>query len=421
MKKFYFFNLGCASEATEFKLLLSLANGVETKDFMQADVIIANFCGLSTEAFENIPEKMVFLRNLKKNFKNVEIYVGGCATSVVDLKKRYPFVNGVFGRKRMVEDLKDFLGYNTEGAEEKIISYKNIVQIQSGCMRSCGFCKQAYMDMSLKSRPINFVIEDVKDAINNGHPDVVLFAENSTEYGIDLPGHVGLLGLLEEVVKIEGLKSIDLTGLCVDELALKCNRKLLSFISENDIITTVQLEIQSLIPEVRKAMNLTSSVDEVLEILRKMRNKYILSCIIIGYPGETEDGFSKQMELIKEHNIHYAQINPYDNTPMVYAYNLKQIPKNVVSKRILTMQRVITELREKEVRDLVSTTKQHPVDCMYTSQNKWLVTQHNAFVELGEEVNGKPGDIVKTRILGAKCLIDDTSNNQLLILRGKKV
>ena len=95
-------------------------------------------------------------------------------------------------------------------------------------------------------------------------------------------------------------------------------------------IHQLQIEIQSLIPEVRKNMRLSSSVEEVLKILKLLEKKYIITNIMLGYPGETDSGFDKQLKLIEEHGLYYAQVNTYDDTPCVPAHNLEQIPKDIL-------------------------------------------------------------------------------------------
>ena len=109
--KIYFSNTGCILESEDFFRFLRLTGGEETKNFDEADVIIAHFCAMSTESFENIPPHMAIFQGLKKYGSPApKLYIGGCATEVVDLKKRYPFVDGVFRRRKMVEDLSKYFG-----------------------------------------------------------------------------------------------------------------------------------------------------------------------------------------------------------------------------------------------------------------------------------------------------------------------
>lgn len=418
--KIYFSNSGCSAENVDFNRLLVATGAEQASNPFEADVIIAHFCGISTDAFKTIPEPMVIFETIKKESPETKVYVGGCASSVVDFKKMYPFVDGTFRRGHIIEDLASQLGYNLERLNDIPASFYGVVRIQSGCMRNCGFCKKAYMDMTLSSRPINLVIKDIEESIAKGYPEIVLMAENSTEYGFDLPGNVGLLDLLKEVVKIKGIKAIRVTALCIDEFAMPQNKELLQFIKVCNLIYQVQLEIQSLIPEERKAMKLTSSVEDVLRILHELESKQIMTNIMVGYPEETEEGFNQQLELIRNNNLYYVQFNKYDDTPMVYGHSLKQIDPAVVSKRLIMLASIIKELRAKRVRELIEVTKNKPVSCVFTSESRWAILGETAVVNLGK-INASPGDIIKARITGSENLFNMEDPNQSLCLKGVRV
>lgn len=420
MLKFYFSNSGCSAENLDFRRLLALTGAEEIKNPFEADVIIANFCGISTDAFKMIPEHMAIFEEIKNFLPQTRIYVGGCAEGIVDLRTRYPFIDGTFRRRRMVEDLATYFDYNAEKSKDMVVSFYNCVRIQSGCIRHCGFCKKAYMDMPLNSRPIKLILKDISEAIANGHPDIILLSENSTEYGLDLDGNVHLIDLLKCIIQVKGLKSIYLTGLCIDELSQNQNNELLQFIKECDFIHEIQAEIQSLIPDVRKAMRLTSSVEDVLRVLDELKGKHIITNIMVGYPGETDSGFDEQLKLIEDNNIYYIQFNKYDNTPLVYAHSLEQIPELVVSQRMLKLANLIKKLRTKKARELIEASKTNAVSCIFTTEKKWAIIGESAFVNLGK-INAVTGDIVKARINGIENLFNIQNPNQTFELRGTVV
>lgn len=418
--KLYFINSGCSSENLDFKRLLAIANAEQSSSPFEADVIIAHLCAISTDAFKEIPKYMSILKEIKKNFPETKIYVGGCASEIVDLKKRYHFVNGIFRRHHMIEDLAEQFGYNPESKSYIPENFCGAVRIQSGCMRNCGFCKKAYMNMEVKSSTIECVIADIKDAITDGYSDIMLLAENSTEYGIDFSSGERLIDLLKGVIQIQGLKALRISGLCIDELVMPKNRELLEFIRDCDRIYQVQLEIQSLIPEVRKAMNLTSSVEDVLSLLNELKNKCIITNIMVGYPEETEEGFNKQLELIKTNNLYYVQVNRYDDTPMVYGHSLKQINSETVSKRLTRFASVIREMREKKAKELIERTKNEAVNCLLTSEGRWIILGEMAHVNMKKKENCH-GDIVKVKITEIESVFNMHDPYQSLYLKGVRV
>lgn len=413
--KIYFLNTGCSLETEAFIRVLRLARAEETHDITKADIIIAHFCGLSTESFQTIPPHMAVLEGVKQFNPKVKIYVGGCASGVVDLKKRYPFVDGVFLRSTMIRDLAPYLAYNPESDEDEPTNIYNAVTIQRGCLRSCGFCKKAYMNMELKSKPIEKVIRDVKHAVSKGYHDIILLAENATEYGLDLPEEVRLIDLLKEVVRIDGVEALSVTALCIDELAL--NQELVDYIKNCKKIHKVQLEIQSLIPDVRKNMRLTSTVEDVLRILKEFSNKYIITNIMCGYPGETDGNFKNQLELIEKENLYYLQVNIYDNTPLVYGHSLKQIPKDVVAKRLPMLIEVLSKIRRQKAIKLAS--EESPTECIYTTVGKFELVGHSAVVDIGNAKKCIPGQTFLVKINGIKKVFDMYDRDQTMILGGK--
>lgn len=419
--KLYFSNSGCSAERLDFNRILTATKAEESINPFGADVIIAHLCAISTDAFKTIPEQMSIFQGIKKNIPETKIFVGGCAEGLIDLKKRYPFIDGTFRRRKMVEDLAEYLSYNVEGVKEEPTNYYNAIHIQSGCMRNCGFCKKAYLDMPLTSRPINLVVNDIKKAVSEGHTDIMLLAENSTEYGIDLSENVRLIDLLKTVVEIEGVKAVRLTGLCIDELAMSQNDELLQFIKNCDKIFMVQTEIQSLIPEVRKNMRLTSSVEDVLRVLKELSGKHIITNVMVGYPGETTDGFENQLKLIEEENLYFIEFNKYDNTPLVYANSLEQVNPNLVSQRLIKLAETIKRLRRRKVKELVKATNQEPISCVYTTEKRLMVLGESALVSVGRDVNVSIGDIVKVKITGVENFFDMNDPSQYLCLEGVRV
>ena len=227
--------------------------------------------------------------------------------------------------------------------------------------------------------------------------------------------------MLKTVVEIEGVKAIRITGLCIDELAMPQNDELLQFIKNCDKIFMVQTEIQSLIPEVRNNMRLTSSVEDVLRVLKELSRKHIITNVMVGYPGETTEGFEKQLKLIEEENLYFIEFNKYDDTPLVYANSLEQIKPALVSQRLIKLAETIKRLRTRKVKELVKATNQEPISCIYTTEKRLMVLGESAIVSVGKDVKASVGDIIKVKITGVEKLFDMNDPSQYLCLEGVRV
>lgn len=390
-KTICFSNTGCSAEEEDFIRLVRILGAERTQNIFKADCIVQHFCGMSAENYEVIPKCMYILEQIKEERPEVKLFIGGCASEVLDFKKRYPFVDGVFARRRMVEDISQYLGVDYKYDNAPICN-QNAVRIQSGCLRQCGFCKKHYMNMPIISKPLEKVMKDAGEVLKNGYTDITLLAENSTEYGIDLGYR--LIDLLREFEKETRIKRIYLTGLCIDELAIM--PELVDYIANNSKIVSVQVEIQSLIPVVRKNMKLTSTREEVLEILQRFSEKCITTNIMVGYPGENQVDFDEQLKLIKENNLYYVQVNKFDATPRTPGYEMEQITKVVVEKRLNKMVNLLMLLKREKANKLIKSSQEvykgvavGKNTVLLNNESIWVSVDENAELTYGEEYKVK--------------------------------
>ena len=422
----YYESFGCDIEREEFIRFLKLSNLTETKEMEEADIIIIHLCALSSDSFRAIGLNMMVLKHFKKINqrigKEIKIFVGGCAEQLLDIKKFYPFVDGVFRRGKLVEDLSKIFNYNAQ-IDCGTIHYKNSVVIQKGCSRKekCGFCIKSYViTMPSHSKPVEKIVADIKATVAAGYHDIALLAENSTEY-YDPITDSRLLDLIKIVEKIDGVNFIDLTGLCIDEL--EENPELVDYIAASEKIRKVQLEIQSLIPVVRHNMRLSSRAGFVYKLLEKFTNKYICTNIMVGYPGEEEESFKNQLDPILRKLLYYIEVNKYDDTPGVYAHKLPQIPKTVVDDRIEMMKNTIRKTREEVANKILNTSsKNGGIECVYVGHDIAEALHYTAIVEVDNlPTNLINGQKIWVEITTIEDLFRETGINQELILRGSFV
>ena len=415
--KVYYSNNGCSIEGEDFFRFLRLSKNEKTDNIFSADIIISRFCGMSTESFEDIPQTMAFFKGMKTKNPKLKLFIGGCASEVVDLKKRYPFVDGVFRRRLMVEDLSSYFHYDPSADKNCPISFYNSVRIQSGCLRNCGFCKKGYMNMPLRSKPIDRVLQDIGYAVANNYRYINLLAENSTEYGLDLPEKVTLIDLLRHIENMPEITGLTIAGLCIDELV--SNNELVEFIKNSTKCFNLQLEIQSLIPRVRRNMRLSSTVEEVLSILKELSNKHIITNIMLGYPGENEENFREELKLIEKMDLYYVQVNVYDDSPCVYGHSFEQIPKETVIKREFMLLKVLNSLRQKKAKDLITQSKHEPLPCIYTQEGTAMLLNDSGIVQLkNNDDNYYYGQIIKVKLTNIQHSFDIFDSNQSLVLEG---
>ncbi|MDO4282475.1 MAG: radical SAM protein [Clostridia bacterium] len=408
LKTICFSNTGCSAEDEDFLRLMRILGAERTQNIFEADCIVQHFCGMSTENYEVIPKCMFVLEKIKEERPEVKIFVGGCASEVLNFQKRYPFVDGVFARRHMIEDLSQYLGFDPECDKEPICNH-NAVRIQSGCLRQCGFCKKHYMSMPLISKPLEQVIKDVKEVLKNGHSEVILLAENSTEYGIDLGYR--LIDLLKELENKTQIERICLTALCIDELVLM--PELVDYIADHKEIVSVQIEIQSLIPLVRKNMRLTSTREEVLKICKRFSKKRITTNIMVGYPGENKVDFDEQLDLIKENGLYYIQVNEFDATPGTPGYEMEQINPSIVQKRLLKMMNLLTLLKREKANGMINSA-QKGYTGVAMGKGTLLLNGESILVSVNEDIELTYGKEYMVKVTGVDQLFTGKEQNMRL-------
>lgn len=421
---------GCGITRQGFeRILKSLGEDyVKTTNIFNADIIIQYFCILSKDCLNPVADIMAFLKQLKAYKLNCKIIVGGCAATVIDFKKIYPFIDGVFDKFEMVPKVLSMLGL-----EEKkdiipvpIGERRAEIVVSSGCNRHCSFCKKGYMPMEYQSVPMEEILRQVQYATENRVRYLALLGENLTEYGVDLYKEKKLVELLKEILKVgKFIKGITLGGIVIEEMT----PELIEFIAKEPRIHTVQLEIQSLIPEVRKAMNIDSSIDKVLKVMDRLSHKAILSNIMVGHPGETQEGFKKQLELVRNHNLYFIQVNKFDNTPGTKSYEMEQIPEKLVEKRIMELARVVVQLRGEKLLKLmggdnISNGKPVPIKALVTKiTSKEIEVNPLEFAAIVKiplytfKTNPRIFDVVQVMITGYEDVV--AGGHQLMILKGE--
>ena len=358
MRKYYISTSSCGSSLEEIeKLEFMLQPAERTQNPFEADVIVAPLCGLSHEMLETTAKELRLLELIHEKRPEAKIFAGGCVADAVDLTEIYPFLTGTFRRRTMTEDLRAQLLLAEAPSRKKFLPLKAgmaVIRIADGCMRHCTFCKKAYLDMELHSKPIGEIVALAKEARRKGISYLNLLAENSTEYGIDLYGKPRLMDLLKSILEAEPGMYMTLTGLAIDELT----DELIAYLAQEKRVCMLQLELQSLTPTVREQMGLTSTERRVLSCVEQLRRKNLISNIMVGFPGETNQNFRSGLKLLVQHNLYFVTVDPYDNTPGTPSATLSQIPKPVVDARLAELWSDIVRLRYDEGDRLITASRQ---------------------------------------------------------------
>lgn len=315
-------SLGCPKNQVDAELMLAklLDSGFEaTAQAENADLIIVNTCGFIDSAKAEAIEAILSACELKKEGKVQAVLVTGC------LAERYreqiideiPEVDGVVGigaNADIVNICKSLLNRNAVcsfpdkaclplDGDRVITTPKHFayLKIADGCSNCCTYCAIPAIRGKFRSRTVESILAEAKKLGESGVKEIVLIAQDVTKYGVDLYGKLMLSDLLKELCKVDGIEWIRLLYCYPDALT----DELLDTIAKEDkICNYIDLPLQHADGRILKKMNRTGSEEELLALIRKIREKIpgvvIRTTLIAGFPGETEENFEVLSRFVEE-------------------------------------------------------------------------------------------------------------------------
>jgi len=328
---------------------------------------------------KNTYDSEVLMGQLKSNNKNVvheeegnivvintcgfidKVFVTGCLSERYkpDLKKEIPDVDEYFGTTEMPSLLKHLgADYKHELIGERLLTTpKNYayLKISEGCDRPCSFCAIPLMRGKHKSVSIEDLVSQAKILAEKGIKELILIAQDSTYYGIDLYGTRSLSKLLKELVKVDGIEWIRLhyafpNGFPVDVLEV--------INSEPKICNYIDIPLQHISNKILKSMKRGASMEKINDLLQMFRDKVpeiaIRTTLIVGYPGETNEDYELLKEWVKNTKFDRLGCFTYSHEENTGAYKLiDDVPQKIKNERlneIMEIQSQISwELNQKKI------------------------------------------------------------------------
>lgn len=354
MNKIALINHGCPKNLVDSELMLGLLaeKGYEiTLDDKDADVVIVNTCSFIHDAEQESVQSILQMVDDGK-----KVIVTGCLPQKhkEELKEAIPEVCAMIGTsdiKEIVSVVEQVLNKQNDEYVAKIsekpeyiypenvkrqqitVGASSYVKIADGCNYHCGYCIIPQLRGAYHSRTIEDVVAEVKDLVSKGVTEVVLIAQDTTSYGIDIYGKPSLAKLLEELNKIDGLGWIRI----MYAYPTQVTDELIDAIAKLDkVVKYLDLPLQHYDKEVLKAMRRPEFDYAVL--IKKLRDKIpniaIRTAFIVGYPGETDEQFKKLYQFIKDMRFDKLGVFEYSREKNTVSYSMEhQVPKKVKHKR----------------------------------------------------------------------------------------
>lgn len=301
-----FISLGCSKNLidTEMGIAVFKEHGFEiVNDPKEADIIVVNTCGFIESAKEEAINTILEMAEYKKG--NCKYLIAmGCLVKRYksDLEKAIPEVDLWLS----IDEYKDFgkkistlIGENVENG---YMNYRNRVittgkkmaylKIAEGCDNFCTYCAIPYIRGRFESRKMEEILDEAKTLVRDGFEEIIVIAQDTTKYGVDIYGKPCLAELLRKLCRIDGIKWIRFLYAYPESI----NDELLKVVSEEDkICKYFDIPIQHFSDGILKRMNRKTTGDDIIEVVSKIRNEIpnviLRTSLIVGFPGETEENF----------------------------------------------------------------------------------------------------------------------------------
>ena len=321
-------SLGCAKNqvnAEQMLFLLRVAGYEILPDPDGADLVIINTCGFIEDAKAEAIDNILAMGELKKEGRIGKILVTGCLAQryQMEIVQEMPEVDGVLGTgsyydivsavgKVLAGELvSEFGDINAVQPEPQRIlttpEHYAYLRIAEGCDNHCAFCIIPQLRGRYRSRPMEELLKEAQDLADSGVKELIVIAQDTSRYGIDLYGERKLAELLQKLCAIDGFVWVRVHYLYPDEMS---DELIDVLANEPKIVKYLDIPIQHINDNILRAMNRRGNGEYVKQLLKKLRARIpglvIRTSLITGLPGEGEEEFQQLCEFLKEFKLERA-------------------------------------------------------------------------------------------------------------------
>lgn len=358
--------LGCSKNVVDSEVLLTQlrGNGIEAEHESARDdarVVIINTCGFIDNAKQESVDTILRYVDAKQEGLVDKVYVTGCLSQRYkdDLEKEIPEVDAWFGTRDLARLLKQFKAdYKQELVGERILTspaHYAYLKISEGCDRPCSFCAIPLMRGRHISRPIEELVKEAQNLARQGTRELLLIAQDSTYYGLDLYKKRALADLLNRLADVEGIAWIRLhyafpSGFPTDVLDVMASRP--------NICRYLDIPLQHASTRMLQLMRRGITRQKTEELLYTIREKIpgiaIRTTLIAGHPGETEADFNELMEFVEAQRFERLGVFTYSHEENTHSFTMNDdVPPEIKQQRadaVMALQeRISGELNRQKV------------------------------------------------------------------------
>lgn len=358
--------LGCSKNIVDSEHLAGLLGKSSFKVSFDSsdtdfDVVIVNTCGFIGDAKEESVDTVLQFACLRKSNRIKKLIVFGCLVQryADELAKELPEVDKFFGAndyEKIAEYLSEELPPQNKTLRQlSTPSHYAYLKISEGCDRFCSFCAIPYIRGRHVSEPIESLVEQAKALASQGVKELIVVAQDTTNYGKDIYGECRLVELLKALAKVEGIEWIRLQYSYPNDFPFE----LIDLMkNEPKICRYIDMPLQHINDRLLHSMNRHITGKEIRTLINRLREAMPDICLrttlIVGYPGETQEEFDELKKFVKETKFDRLGAFAYSAEEGTTAYNLPDdVPEEEKQSRLDALidiqQQISYDLNQKKI------------------------------------------------------------------------
>ena len=421
-------NLGCDKNRIDSEIIISsLSEKYDmTNDPKLANIILVNTCGFIESSKQESIDTILEMSKYKDKYKCTVLIATGCLTQrygaeLLELMPELDIMLGVNDYNKLLSSIEEVLSkknkvqhtsYSDENINEgrRVLTtgtYSAFVRISEGCDNACAYCAIPNIRGKYRSRKMENIVQEAVDLSQHGCKEIILVAQDTTRYGIDLYGEKTLHKLIREISEISGIEWIRVLYCYAEEIT----DEIINEISINDkVCKYVDIPIQHISDDILKSMRRKGRKNVIIENINKMRKRVpsvnLRTSLIVGFPGETQEDFEELKHFIKEIKFDKLGVFKYSMEDGTLAAGMKnQISEDIKVKReeelMLIQQSISKELNSKKIGKTYKVLVEGVNEKTYFGRNYEMAPEVDGTIFFESSVVYNKGEFVKVKVTKA--------------------
>lgn len=429
--KILFISLGCDKNLVDSEVMLGFLSqkGYEfTDDERQAEAVVVNTCCFINDAKEESVNTILEMAELKKSGQLKALIVTGCLAQRYqkEIQEEISEVDAIIGTaaiETIVDTLEEVLAGKKQnhlepldkkplGGQKRIVTtggHYAYLKIAEGCNKHCTYCIIPKVRGNYRSIPMEKLVLEARQLAEGGVKELILVAQETTLYGVDLYGKKALPALLNALCEIQGLRWIRLLYCYPEEMTQELTEVIKN---QQKICNYLDIPIQSGCDRILKRMGRRTDTEQIRSLVERLRQEIPDICLrttfITGFPGETDDEHEETMAFINEMEFDRLGVftySPEEDTPAAEMEG--QIPEDKKIARKEEIMELQQEIAFEAAEDMTGRVLEAMVEGKIADEDAYVARTYkdapgvDGYLFIHTDRNLMSGDFVKVRVTGS--------------------